>query len=199
MAGTLKTNIVQLGDSATATQNLTIRTNIDGTFTIARGNAGATTQDILTIDSNGRVAYGVVQSMVRVITANGYGSTNNKIRRFTTVITNQGTDITYADSATLGASFTINANGVYAITYCDQFSVAEHMGFTLNTSTPTTQITGGAASEILAINTAAAAGYAGCANWTGYLTAGGVIRPHTSGSSTGANTNIPSFTITKVA
>lgn len=56
MAGTLKTNAVQLGDSATATQNLTIRTNADGSFTIARGNAGATTQDVLTIDANGRIA-----------------------------------------------------------------------------------------------------------------------------------------------
>lgn len=56
MAGTVKTNAVQLGDSATATQNLTIRTNVDGTFTIARGNVGATTQDILTIDASGKVS-----------------------------------------------------------------------------------------------------------------------------------------------
>ena len=56
MAGTVKTNIVQLGDSATATQNLVVRTNVDGTFTIARGNAGATTQDILTIGADGSVA-----------------------------------------------------------------------------------------------------------------------------------------------
>ena len=55
MAGTIKTNIVQLGDDAVATRNLVIRTNVDGTFTIARGNAGATTQDIITIDANGRV------------------------------------------------------------------------------------------------------------------------------------------------
>lgn len=55
MAGTIKTNIVQLGDDPIATRNLVIRTNVDGTFTIARGNAGATTQDILTIDAAGRV------------------------------------------------------------------------------------------------------------------------------------------------
>jgi hypothetical protein len=55
MAGTVKTNIVQLGDSATATQNLVIRTNVDGTFTIARGNSGATIQDILTIDAAGKI------------------------------------------------------------------------------------------------------------------------------------------------
>ena len=53
MAGTIKTNAVQLGDSATATQNFTLRTNVDGTATLARGNVGATTQDILTIDAAG--------------------------------------------------------------------------------------------------------------------------------------------------
>lgn len=56
MAGDLKVNRVQLGDDATATRNLVIRTNQDGTFTLARGNVGATTQDILTVDANGRVA-----------------------------------------------------------------------------------------------------------------------------------------------
>jgi hypothetical protein len=49
----------------------------------------------------------LAQSMVRLNTANGYGSTNTAIRRFTNVVTNQGTDITYADSATLGTTFTI--------------------------------------------------------------------------------------------
>ena len=51
-------------------------------------------------------------SYVRLNTANGYGSTNTKIRRFTNIVNNVGTDITYADSATLGNTFTINANGV---------------------------------------------------------------------------------------
>lgn len=53
MAGILKINSIQLGDSAIATQNFTLRTNIDGTATLARGNVGATTQDILTIDAAG--------------------------------------------------------------------------------------------------------------------------------------------------
>ena len=56
MAGTIKTN-VQLGDSSTATQNFTLTAAAaDGTMKLARGNAGATTQDILTVDANGRVA-----------------------------------------------------------------------------------------------------------------------------------------------
>lgn len=55
MAGTIKANQLQLGDSSTATQNFTLQTNVDGTLKLARGNAGATTQDILTIDTNGKV------------------------------------------------------------------------------------------------------------------------------------------------
>lgn len=54
MAGTIKSNVVQLGDSATATQNFVLQTNVNGTATLARGNVGATTQDILTVDSSGK-------------------------------------------------------------------------------------------------------------------------------------------------
>lgn len=52
-------------------------------------------------------------SRVYVHTGNGNGSASN-IRRYTTVEENTGTDITYTDSATDGASFTINTTGWYA-------------------------------------------------------------------------------------
>lgn len=55
MAGNLKTNQVQLGDSATPTNNFVWLTNVDGTAKLARGNIGATTQDILTVDAAGRL------------------------------------------------------------------------------------------------------------------------------------------------
>jgi hypothetical protein len=56
MAGTLKVH-VQLGDSATATNNFMVTAEAaDGTMKIARGNKGATTQDILTVDASGKVA-----------------------------------------------------------------------------------------------------------------------------------------------
>ena len=117
MAGTIKTN-VQLGDSTTATQNFSLTAaSADGTMKLARGNAGATTQDLITVaaDGNVQLTKTASQSMVRLNTSNGYGSTNTVIKRYTNVVTNQGVDITYADSATLGASFTINTAGVYAI------------------------------------------------------------------------------------
>jgi hypothetical protein len=53
MAGTLKVNAVQLGDSATATDNFVLQTNVDGSGKLARGTLGATTQDILTVASTG--------------------------------------------------------------------------------------------------------------------------------------------------
>lgn len=57
MAGKTVINQLQLGDSATATQNFVLQTNVDGTAKLARGNAGATTQDILTVDTNGKVTF----------------------------------------------------------------------------------------------------------------------------------------------
>jgi len=58
MAGVTKTN-VQLGDSTTATNNFMLTAQAaDGTMKLARGNNGATTQDVLTVDSSGKVALG---------------------------------------------------------------------------------------------------------------------------------------------
>lgn len=54
MAGTIKANAVQLGDSATAANNFVLQTNTDGSAKLARGNLGATTQDILTVDAAGK-------------------------------------------------------------------------------------------------------------------------------------------------
>ena len=54
---TIKAENLQLGDHATATNNFTLTTNLDGTAVLARGNQGATTQDILTIDASGNILF----------------------------------------------------------------------------------------------------------------------------------------------
>lgn len=47
----------QLGTSGTAAQNFTLTAEAaDGTMKLARGNAGATSQDILTVDATGKVS-----------------------------------------------------------------------------------------------------------------------------------------------
>ena len=53
----LKSNSVQIGQSATAAQNFTLSvpSSPDGTIKLARGNSGATTADILSVSSSGAV------------------------------------------------------------------------------------------------------------------------------------------------
>lgn len=67
----------------------------------------------------GGISSTFVNSSVKTNTGNGTGSTNTGVRRFTNNAT-VGSDITYADSATLGATFTINTTGLYAISYLDR-------------------------------------------------------------------------------
>ena len=47
----------QVGDNGTATQNFTVTQGADGTLTLARGNSGATTDDLFTIDASGNVLF----------------------------------------------------------------------------------------------------------------------------------------------
>lgn len=124
-------------------------------------------------------------SEVWVSVGNGHGSTANKIRRFSTVRTNTGNAITYADSAANGASFTINQNGLYSICYTDRYlSSATAFGVTLNSASLTTSILSLSQPEVL-----------GIVNGSGVSTllfsivkrfsVGDVIRPHTDGTPDG--------------
>ena len=145
-----------------------------------------------------QIAVPFPQSMVRLNTANGYGSTNTKIRRFTNTVTNQGSDITYADSATLGATFTVNASGVYAVSYSDNFSAAADFGLSLNGTALTTSIISIPVAEQLILNTTSTADRAGPAPWTGYLTSGSIIRAQTDGTAAGTG-RAAEFTIVRVS
>lgn len=53
----LKANSVQIGQSATATNNFTLSVpaSPDGTIKLARGNSGATTADVLTVNASGAI------------------------------------------------------------------------------------------------------------------------------------------------
>lgn len=121
-----------------------------------------------------------------------------KIRRFTTVLVNTGTDITYTDSATLGASFTINTTDEYTISFTDGCGgVNEVVGISVNTTQPTigidvlTNLT-----EALAMSAVTAGNSPTTVTWSGKLTAGDVIRPHNDMSSS-SNNGKTQFTISK--
>lgn len=140
------------------------------------------------------VALGVRGYSDRVIVKDGndVGSLSTRIRRFTTVDTWEGTSIMYADSATLGGTFTITKAGWYAMNYLEAFnaSVATYAGISLNSAQLTTSITGITfATRLAAFTVSAGAAVisrkSGCA--FRYLNVGDVIRAHVSDAASWAD------------
>ena len=56
MAGQATVNELQLGNATDSTKNFVLKTNADGSGKLARGNVGATTQDIISWDASGKVS-----------------------------------------------------------------------------------------------------------------------------------------------
>lgn len=141
---------------------------------------------------------GTANASVSCNTGNGHGATNTKIRRFTNSTTT-GVAITYADSSTLGGTFTINEAGLYSISYTDARTAgAGALGISLNSAQLTTTIDSiTVANRLLWANTPGAAGY-GVATWSGRLAAGDVIRAHTDGLPDGTGDKVQ-LVIAKIA
>ena len=137
-------------------------------------------------------------SYVRLNTSNGYGSTNTVIRRFTNIVNNVGTDITYADSATLGATFTINTSGVYSASYNDSFVSGADMGMSINSTQLTTNIVSITVTDRLIAATATSTNILSCVSATFYAAAASVVRAHTDAAASGASPNRSNFTIARV-
>lgn len=134
------------------------------------------------------------RAMVRVKIGNGFGSTNTKIRRFTTNVETVGSAITYADSAADGASFTIAEDGVYSFHYSDQHSTAAaSLGVTRNSTELTTNVNAVTEADLLVWANTPAAAITGMVSTSAYCRAGDVIRPHTDGISDAASNSV-SFT-----
>lgn len=169
----------------------------DTGFSLLAMNQGADYQ----APENNIIAYtasNTSDSMVRLHTLNGYGATNTKIRRFSTAVTNTGSAITYADSASDGASFTINETGLYDITYTDHFTSANSMGISLNSSQLTTDVTSITTADRLTVGYVGGANFSLAISWSGLLNKDDVIRPHTNGTATGVNASLGQFTIAKI-
>lgn len=137
---------------------------------------------------------------VVVHSGNGFGSSSTTIRRFSSTPVNTGTSITYADSATDGASFTINEDGIYAMTYTDRSSSSTSFGVSNGLTTPITSAIGAVAHPnklTIGNNQAGNFGEVSCVR---RLSSGDVIRPHVAlaGTFLNSNTNVM-FTITQIA
>ena len=86
----IKANAVQLGQSGTATQNFTLAvpSSPDGTIKLARGNSGATTQDVLNVSNAGVVSFPQGLGNISNSTAIATGSTTARslANRFADVV-----------------------------------------------------------------------------------------------------------------
>lgn len=138
-------------------------------------------------------------SMVRLHTANGHGSSSTAIRRFTTTVDNIGNAITYNDSSTLGGTFTIEEDGIYNISFSDTANNLSYIGISLNTTQLTTAIVSLTnAEERLSASVTYAANIMETISWAGQLNKGDVIRAHTEGRPDGTSLDRTTFTIAKI-
>ncbi len=138
-----------------------------------------------------------LNSFVWVNTGNGYGAVGTKIRRYSNTRASNGSDITYADSANNGASFTINTSGIYVLDRQDRSEAGLSIfGFSVNSSSLSTVIYSLPIAEILKfVESESGVWAAGGLVWVGYLTAGTVIRPQDQG---GASMNTDAYSYMKV-
>jgi hypothetical protein len=137
------------------------------------------------------------RSEVVVHTGNGHGSTNTKIRRYTTIQKNIGSAVTYADSATLGASFTINEDGIYCMQTGDYAVTTANVGISKNSTQLTTDVGSINAADVLVIGQSVNA-FVGTVSVCAVLAAGDVIRPHHNGNHI-SNDLYARFSIVKVS
>lgn len=140
----------------------------------------------------------VILGSLRVNTANGYGSINSRIRRFSVNVFAQGSGFTFNQSATLGDDITITENGIYSFHYCETFSGAGYFGLSKNSSQLTTNVNSISAASRLCVSTNTTANYAMEVSWTGYLAAGDVIRAHTDTTASGGTPDMTSLSVQQI-
>jgi hypothetical protein len=147
----------------------------------------------------------LLTSEVWVKSLNGFGSSAAGVPRFTTIQRYVGGAITYSDSSTLGATFTINEPGVYVGTALafSNASAASEATITLNASTGDDDLTltgGITTTVVLAHNRSYVSGSNGAAGCTFIkeLDVGDVIRMQTDGGTPGSGTGYFQFRIVKV-
>lgn len=161
------------GPSAIGTSGQPLRSN---------GTTGFEPGDIdLANDVTGLLAWanmaGVTVSEVLAHTGNGQGSTNTKIRRYTSNSVS-GSGLTYADSSTLGGTITTAASGLLLVIRADErLASACTFGMSLDSNQLTTQVENITAAHILGYDSKATA-FKGCVTAAKYVSSGQVLRGH---------------------
>lgn len=143
------------------------------------------------------------KSMVRVLGGAGSGSTNTKIRTFSSKKEDFGPDMTNNFTTTMavkGFEVTIVNAGVYSVHYWDYDGTgAQIIGLSKNSTTLTTALTSNDPNVVYgSISTPTTGDGAMCSN-TIYCFPGDVIRPHFDAQPSGNDTRRVGFIVTRVA
>lgn len=139
-------------------------------------------------------------SEIIVSGGSGHGSTNTLIRRFTSLESSAGSDVTWTSSATLGDTFTINARGKYAITYQDQRTLGQGLiGLSVNDTQLSTGIKSTNAPNILGYAATDSANEAGNLCVVRGFNAGDIIRCKTDSLPNETDSKAVRIIITQVA
>lgn len=192
-AGMTATVFVNIGDVIRVASTIAPVANVGNSL-----NLSFQEQEVAVSVTNVLPQFSESDSSVRVDTANGYGSGTGftACRRFSNNSINLGSAITYVDSPTEGAIFTINEDAEYAISYSEMTNAATAVGIARN---PTTGgITSQSANSKLAMSTVPTANFDTNVAWQGRLQKGDVIKAITDGAAAGIRPSDVSFTISKV-
>lgn len=129
-----------------------------------------------------------------------HGTTDTHVRRFsTTVNKNQGKDITYADSATLGSTFTINSDGVYSVDYLDSSGTDPlPIAITVNCTSLTARPSSITKTQVCGYGSSIAGAELGNVTVTRFFKAGDIIRANYDNSILGISTSQNRFFIMRV-
>ena len=193
-----------------ASNGIQLTRDVDGTLIIQTGAVGAKV-NALSLAADGTPTFlkvpvnAAVQSMVRVNTGAGYGGTDSTIERFSNVTNGvngcviQGADITVADSAAAATTFTVNTNGVYAISASSGSTGVADNGISLNATAGERIISIASVSlPNRLIYTTTAINNLAAYTWCGYLPAGSILRMHTN-ATTQYLASLHTLTITRIA
>jgi hypothetical protein len=154
--------------------------------TLANFNLYFVAKEVAVSVTNTQPQFSESDSAIEVNTPNGFGSTSTSSRRFSTVATNVGTDITFTDNATYGSYFTVLTSGIY------------HIGAYDRSNSSTTSVIGYLSKHVTVDDAGTVLSYDGDGvdtastinkyhnvKWSGYLTAGTIIKYQVSNTSSG--------------
>ena len=136
MTGALKNTHSQIGTSSTASNNFSLEPTTTGAMKLARGNSGSTTQDIITVDSNGKIAF---PAQGQSLATNGYSFLPGGILvqwGTNAIVVNSGGDGDINYSPTFTSLFTIIVSDGDGVTNIGVVNSSILSKFTFRSETP---------------------------------------------------------------